>query len=79
MSRIEGQQAVWDQIVDTYDKAQSSGASSKFKTHVQILDGRRVPINFVLRVSESLRDKPKPPKSRWRLHERPFACRCLHK
>ena len=64
MSQTEGQQAIWNKITETYSKAQDSGAASKYKTHVQVVTDRRVPIKFVLRVSESLRDKPKSPKSR---------------
>ena len=59
------EQVIWGKILDTYQKAQESGAAVKFKTNSQILTDQRLSIKFVLRVSESLRDKPKPPKSRY--------------
>ena len=58
------QQFTWDKVVQTYDKAQNSGAASKYSTHTQIVTDQRLSLDFVLRVSDSLRDKPKPPKSR---------------
>ncbi len=64
MSATIDQQAVWVNVQKTYQSAQDSGAASKFKTNTQILTDQRLQIKFVLRVSESLRDKPKPPKSR---------------
>ena len=54
----------WDKVIQTYDKAQKSGAASKYNTHTQVVTDQRLSLNFVLRVSDSLRDKPKPPKSR---------------
>lgn len=57
------EQVIWGKILDTYQKAQESGAAVKFKTNSQILTDERLSIKFVLRVSDSLRDKPKPPKS----------------
>ena len=61
---ISGAGVALGRIQDAYDKAQSSGASGKYETHTQTLTDQRVPVKFVLRVAESLRDKPKPPKSR---------------
>ena len=58
------QQVTWDKVIQTYDKAQKSGAASKYKTHTQVVTDQRLSLNFVLRVSDALRDKPKPPKSR---------------
>lgn len=64
MSAVKDLQVSWDKIVDTYQKAQESGAASRTETTTQIITDQRLPIKFVLRVSASLRDKPKPPKSR---------------
>lgn len=64
MSSFNEQQFAWGKVIQTYEKAQESGATSKYKTNTQILTDQRLSINFVLRVSQSLRDKPKPPKSR---------------
>lgn len=63
MSTVKNQQVIWRKILDTYQKAQESGSASKFKTNTQILTDQHLHIKFVLRVSDSLRDKPKPPKS----------------
>lgn len=64
MSSLREQQFTWEKVIQTYEKAQECGATSKYKTNTQILTDQRLSLNFVLRVSESLRDKPKPPKSR---------------
>lgn len=64
MVQVQGPQALWDKITDAYEQAQRSGAAAKYKTHTQILRDPRTNIAFVLRVAESLRDKPKPPKRR---------------
>ena len=55
---------LWNNIIQTYDKAQESGAAAKYKTSVQTLTDHHLSLKFVLRVSDSLRDKPKPPNSR---------------
>ena len=65
MSTVKDQQVIWSKILDTYQKAQESGSASKFKTSTQIVTDQHLHIKFVLRVSDSLRDKPKPPKSRY--------------
>ena len=64
MSSLREKHFAWEKVIQTYDKAQDSGATSKYNTNTQILTDQRLSINFVLRVSESLRDKPKPPKTR---------------
>lgn len=64
MPLTKDQQLTWDKVIQTYNKAQESGAAAKYKTHTQIVTDPRLSLNFVLRVSDSLRDKPKPPKSR---------------
>ena len=64
MSTTQSQHFTWSKILQTYEKAQESGAASKYKTNTEIFTDQRLALKFVLRVSESLRDKPKPPKSR---------------
>lgn len=53
---------LWDKIVSTYNKAQESGAASKMDTSIECLQTADPPVNFILRITASLRDKPKPPK-----------------
>ena len=70
-------QITWGKVVETYGKAQESGAASKYKTHTKILTDQRLSLNFVLRVSDALRDKPKPPKSRFSTQYSCMSCSVL--
>ena len=64
MPMSKDQQFTWDKVIQTYDNAQKAGAAAKYKTHTQIVTDQRLSLKFVLRVSDALRDKPKPPKIR---------------
>lgn len=60
----EDSKTLWDNIVSTYSQAQESGAASKLDTSTEILQTSNPPVQFVLRVTAALRDKPKPPQGR---------------
>lgn len=53
---------LWDNIVRSYNRAQDSGAASKMDTSIECLETSNPSVTFILRITASLRDKPKPPK-----------------
>lgn len=50
---------LWTRIVDTYETASRSGAAFKTQTQVEVLTDPESNLSFVLRISESLQQKPK--------------------
>lgn len=60
--QVEDTSKLWERVVSVYNKAQESGAASIMNTCIETLQIADPPVNFILRITASLRDKPKPPK-----------------
>ena len=60
----EGELGLWDCIRTQYDRAQRQDAATLTGTSTQLLRDDTTGIDFVLKISERLRDKPKPSQPR---------------
>lgn len=50
---------LWQRVVNIYDKAQDSGAATKTKPKVELFKDEDYGVEFVLRLAEILKSKPK--------------------
>lgn len=55
---------LWRKVLYAYEEAQNRGAAYQTDTNTELLNDENLGVEFVIRASTALRDKPKPPKDR---------------
>lgn len=64
MARTASFREQWRDIRQTYDTAEQSGAIYQIRAKPESVKDSQLGLQFVIQIAESLRDKPKPPKTR---------------